>query len=202
MNRLADDDRAREIAAEILARPEYAQWRRWGEPEWTTSVFAWLRDALAWFAALPSERPYLLATIEIGLVLVAGLLTAHVLWSVRAALRASAPARRSDEVPDQPQWRARAEAAARAGDHLDAARLMQLATLDILMRRGLLHLGRSEPNRTLRARLREAPIDAPLRDRLIELIGRLETSWFRGRVADAALYADWLAVVRAVEAGR
>jgi hypothetical protein len=84
-----------------------------------------------------------------------------------------------------------AEDFAGRGRFVEAAHCAQLASLELLLRKRCLELERSDPNRTLRLRLREARLPAAIRDRFVLLLDRLEGSWFRDRVADRELYSDW-----------
>jgi len=197
-----DDDRVRELAAEILQRSEYAAWRPLGDDGSLLTVTASVRAFVDWFLDLPFRQPVLYWTIELGLILVAAILLTHVLWSIRAALNASRVRPETATHAVVPGWIEEAERLHRMGRYLDAARSLQIAVLDVLMRSDRLRLGRSEPNRILRERLHAAPIDVGTRDRLIDLIGRLETAWFRDAAASATLYDDWLTLLRDLRSAR
>jgi hypothetical protein len=195
---IADDERVRLVADEILSRSQYARWRSVGEQGWLADVGSSIGALLEWLVGFPTREPALSWTLEVALLLVAAVLLAHVAWSIRAALNASAATERQAPPAPRPDWLREAERAASSGRFLEAAHTLQLATLDELLRTDRLQLGRSEPNRVLRQRLQGAPLDEALRNRLVLLVDRLETSWFRAGAADAALYQDWRTLFAAV----
>src|SRR6266403_795887 len=84
-----------------------------------------------------------------------------------------------------------ADALARRGMFLEAARRVQLAALDLLLRARVVELGRSDPNRTLRRRLRDAALPEAERGDLLALIDWLEQRWFRDRNEERELYDRW-----------
>ena len=90
-----------------------------------------------------------------------------------------------------PRFADEAAALAASGAFLEAARRLQLAVLDLLLRRRVLELGRADANRALRDRLHRAPLPDAERIDLLALIDRFERAWFRDRIEDPALYADW-----------
>lgn len=191
-----NDDAIRALAAEILRRDEYAGTRRalaaWDSlREW----LAWLEALLGW-GELRDTNPALFYAILAALLVVAAALVAHIAWTVRAAL--VFPAARPPAAAGEPRARFAedAEELARAGRFLEAARLLQLAVLEILLRGRVVELARSEPNRVLRRRLAAAPLaDAERRD-LVALLDRYERRWFRDREEDAGLFEGWRALHR------
>lgn len=187
---LQSEDHIRNLAAEILSRSPYAQWRR-SEAQ---LGWRWLLDAIASFfdglARLADTRPVLYAALMIALFLLAGLLLWHVVYSIRRALRATPPPP-SPAAARGPTLREEAQRLAAAGLFLDAAHHLQLAAIELLLQRGVLELGRFEPNRTLRRRLRQAALPADERDDLLRLIDALERQWFRDRQGDRQLYLGW-----------
>lgn len=211
-------EQARELAREILARPDYARFRR--DPtflqDWIDALAQWLRETAGWLEGwLPgwvveawdglwSGLQGLLGlvfgqdalTVLMRLALAAALLGAfallvhHVLRQLRANAPASAPTRVSRGAGG-PGLLADADRFAREGRFLEAAHCTQLASLQLLLQKRCLELERSDPNRTLRRRLRDAPLPEALRDRFLTLLDRLESHWFRDRREDRALYGDW-----------
>jgi hypothetical protein len=181
MNPPPSDAAIRALAAEILRRSEYAQWR----------TSEWMVHALQWFARLGHDRPPLYWGLFVTLVVVALVLLAHVTIAIRAVLKA--PPRRDPEHADAslPSFVADAETLAAAGRYLEATRSLQLAVIEVLLRRRVVTLTRSDPNRTLRARLREAALPAGERGELIALIDRFERCWFRDGAGDRDLYEAW-----------
>ena|SRR5436309_11982693 len=82
---------------------------------------------------------------------------------------------------------------------LVAVALLLLAHVTWAVRRALavapparvLELGRSDPNRTLRRRLRDAALPEAERGDLLALIDWLEQRWFRDRSEERELYDRW-----------
>jgi hypothetical protein len=175
-----DDEHVRLLAARILERSEYAAWR--------PARFDWVFD---WISGLWAADPVLYWTLVGGLLLVTLLLLAHIAWSLRAALAAAVPTRAARPTRTEPRFVEEAETLARDGHFLEAARYVQLATLQLLLQAHVVELARSEPNRVLRRRLDEAALPEVERADLLALIGRLERGWFRDRREDPELYAAW-----------
>jgi hypothetical protein len=175
------DAAIRALAAEIVRRSDYTQWR----------TSEWIAHAFEWLVRLGHERPPLYWALFGTLTLIALVLIVHVTISIRAALRV--PPRRDGGPGDASltSFVADAEALAAAGRYLEAARRVQLAVIELLLRRRVVALARSDPNRTLRARLREATLPAGERGELIALIDRFERCWFRDGAADRDLYEAW-----------
>ena len=71
---------------------------------------------------------------------------------------------------------------------------MQLATLALLIEFDWLELARSDPNRTLRERIRASSLPGRERDQLIDLVDRLEALWFDEPREDRSLFEAWLAL--------
>jgi hypothetical protein len=175
------DEQVRALAVTILKRSEYSFWH---DTPWVLSFLAWLSD-------LWNSDPALYLLMLGGLVVVALLLLAHVAWAIRRALSVAAPARPPRPADGPPPFLEEADALARQGMFLEAARRVQLAALDLLLRTRMLELGRSDPNRTLRRRLRDAALPEAERGDMIALIDRLEQRWFRDRSEDRELYDRW-----------
>jgi len=194
----ATDEQVRALAREILARNAYARWRP-QRAGWVLDLVQrlqrWLHQWADWMRDLSVTRPVLYTVIVGGLVVISLLLLAHLVYALRVALatRNGAGSSATPEVP-APDFREEAAALARAGHFLDAAHRMQLAVIDVLLRRRVLELQRSEPNRTLRHRLRTAALPAAERAELLALLDRLERQWFRDRTDDRELYTAWCRV--------
>src|SRR6266516_2241861 len=168
------DEQVRALAVAIHKRSEFALWHD----------TPWLMSFLAWLSGLWETDPMLYWAMLAGLVAVALLLLAHVTWAVRRALAVAPPA-------VAPPFLEEADALARRGLFLEAARRVQLAALDLLLRARVLELGRSDPNRTLRRRLRDAALPEAERGDLLALIDWLEQRWFRDRSEERELYDRW-----------
>lgn len=187
----ADEARARALAREILRGPEYARWRELDGRDWVSGVGDGLGAMLQAFLEMPLRHPGWFWAIEVALIVVAVVLLTHVVVSIRAALSSSAPSSHPVLAREERDWLREAETVAARGAFLQAAHTLQLGVLDTLLRARRLRLGRSEPNRVLFERVREADLDEAVRSRLISLVARLETAWFRDRRDDAALYREW-----------
>jgi len=188
---LLSDERARELAREILSRPEYARFR----PSVLLERFAdWLSATLNWLSALYEVNPALWYVLFLGLVGVALALLAHVVWSVRVALRAAPPAPERRPAGEPPAFDREAEHLAADGRMLEAAHAMHLACIGRLLRSGALVLRRHDPNRTLRLRVAGAPLAPELRRDFAQLLDQLEARWFRDPVPqprDRELFESW-----------
>jgi hypothetical protein len=192
----ASDERVRELAADILAREEYAAFRV--DLEAWKGLLGWLADWAAWLENLRVASPALYGLLLAGLLFVALVLLAHVVWTVSLALRMPPPATASSAAQPGPGLLDQAESLAREGRFLEAARRVELATLALLLEERVIELARSEPNRVLRRRLRAAPLPAAERRQLLGLLDRLESGLFRDRLEDPELYAGWRALHRRV----
>jgi hypothetical protein len=187
------DDAIREAARAVLARPEYARFR-FAEtiPDWVEALKRWIAEYAQWTRALADTSPVLFALFIGTLVLISALLLAHIVWSLRVAMRGrpgeSGPSGGSAARRDFAEEAARLAA---RGDVLEACRALQLACLDLLIGRGALALARHDSNSTLRQRLRGSALPASLRDELIAAVDRLERSWFRDREPSVDLLALW-----------
>jgi hypothetical protein len=209
------DERVRALADELLARSRYAGYRRPKSTlqEWVDWLADFLRDPASWLPGWLSELwesigeallrllGGLLGDEPLALLtrfLLAGAVLATSAWIVANVVRAlregsaEGEAARSASVgPEDPGWLPRAEALAGQGRFLEAAHCTQLAALELLLRGEWLTLERSDTNRTLRQRLRAAPLPAAERGDFLVLLDRLESRWFRDRAEDRDLYGAW-----------
>ena len=195
------DERVRALADEVLARSRYAAYRR--PKSQLQELPDWLRDSweavkrglLGSLEGLLNDTPLaLLARFLLATVIVVAV--AAVMAALVRALRASPVAADAAEPDargsvDEASWIVQAEGFAGAGRFLEAAHCTQLAALQLLLSREWLALERSEPNRTLRRRLREARLPDTERVDFLALLDRLENRWFRDRVEDRDLYGAW-----------
>jgi hypothetical protein len=185
------DEHVREVAHAVLQRSDYAEWHRDEALQaWLEQLWRWLEQFNFRMADLSANQPLLYWAIVGGLLLTSALLLAHVVWTIRAALTTAAPARPPADAGGG-SLAAEADALARQGRFLEAARRLQLAAIDLLLRDRMISLSRFEPNRVLRRRLERAALPAAERQTLLALVDRLETAWFRDRVDDAELYRSW-----------
>jgi hypothetical protein len=161
-----------------------------------------LAHFLGYMDGLAATSPLLYWTLLGGLVVLALLLTTHVVVSLRSALAGSSVVERRDARADgAPSFAQEAERLAAEGRYLDAARKLQLACIETLLGRGVLELRRFEPNTTLRRRLDAAPIPPAQRREFAALLRRLETRLFRDRVEDRPLFEAWRELHRRLAAG-
>lgn len=188
---LPSDDRARRLAAEILGREEYTR------PRQALDSLAHLTDWLRWLdrlfglGDLIETNPLLYYLILAALLITAAALITHLVYSIRRALTWATPAPRRATEDGGPRFSDEAEALARQGHFLEAARRLQLGVLETLLQTRRLELSRSDANRVLRRRLAEAHLAEGERRDLLQLLDRFETSWFRDRQEDAGLYEGW-----------
>ncbi len=200
MNAALTDEKIRLLAQTILEREEYARFRpdpdeiaRWSK------VFDWLRNFLEWMDLQYERAPWIFWSILIAMALVAALLLAHLIWSLRIALR-TPTAQRSLRVSVQEQdLLAEAQRLAAQGRFLEAAHRIELAVIALLIERGVIELSRSDPNRILRKRMALAPVHESLRSDFVHLLNRLERQRFRDHEEDPALYEAWSTLHRNFE---
>lgn len=209
------DERVRALADELLARSRYAAYRRpkstlqeWVDaladrlrnagnwlPDWVGDLWAWIKAALLQFLeGLLGDEPLAILVR----FLLAGAVLATSVWIVASVVRTLREGAGGDEAAGSAPagvnghgWLARAEALAGQGRFLEAAHCTQLAALELLLSGEWLALERSDTNRTLRQRLREAPLPDAERSDFLALLDRLESRWFRDRVEDRDLYGAW-----------
>lgn len=184
------DDQVRALAQDILAQHRYAQWRDTGS-ELLERFLAWIADYLAWTEKLQAESPLLYGIFVAGLSLVALLLVAHIVWSIRVALAVPAPAEPTPRSAQAPRWAEEAERLALQGRFLEGAHRLVLGSIEVLVKRDVIELGRAEANRVLRDRVRGSSLPSGVRDRFLALLDAFEERWFRDRLEDAALYRQW-----------
>lgn len=187
------DEHLRALAAEVLARPEYARWRT-GK----TELSGWLLESfgrfLEWMARLAAESPWLYALVLCALIALTLLLLGHVIWSIRAAITASSPRAVEAAQPAGRNFASEAHALAQQGRFLEAAHRLQLASIQALLEKGVIELARHEPNRTLRERIAVSRLPASLQTDLIRCLDQLEVRWFRERDSGRDLYDAWVAM--------
>jgi hypothetical protein len=224
---LVTDEQAREAANEILSGREFTRWQTdydaWLAlleeladliPDWLIESGVWIGkmietifDSIAGF--LEFFGVFGSAQEGIGWIAVCILAAALIVlgrhWLSRVAVEAGSSRERRRPGRDHAEAMKSARDLARDGHYLAAAHRVQLATLALLIEFDWLELARSDPNRTLRDRVRGSAIPKPEARRLIELIDRLEMLWFSERHDDRALFEDWLTLderIVKVAAGR
>ncbi len=186
------DERARELAVEIVSRAEYA---RFAAPDFSVfNVPEWIAGLLGWVARLYETSRPLWFLLVFGLLALALALLGHVVWTIRAAIRASEAAAKPAPVPERRRLDLEAEALAAEGKLLEAAHAMHLACVERLVQRGFVELRRHDPNRTLRVKLASAALGGATRGEFLRLLDWLEERWFRDPTPDprdAELLGAW-----------
>jgi len=193
-----NDEQVRALAAEILSREEY--FRPGVAEEAWRALLARILGFLDFLEALRISSPLVYWVILAGLLLTALLLLAHVAWTVRLALRAPAPGASNSARSSEPGFLEQAESLAREASFLEAARRVELGTLELLLQRRVIDLSRSDPGRAFRERVRRSELPEAERDALIALQERLEAGLFREHAVDRSLYEAWLDLHRRLEA--
>ncbi len=191
------DEEIRSLAAEILSREEYFR-PGLAEEAWR-AVLTRIFGFFDFLDALRIASPFLYWAILFGLLLTALLLLAHVVWTVRIALRMPRPQAGESGRPSGPGFLEQAESLAREERYLEAARRVELGTLELLLRRRVIALSRSDPGRELREKVRGSALPEAERNALISLQRRLEAGLFREHRADRSLYQAWLELHRRLE---
>jgi hypothetical protein len=179
-----DEALVRDLAHRILDRPEYASWHASGSLDWLGRLGTWL-------ASLFFDNPALFWTIVGVLTLLLVLIVTHVSWTIRKGLAARPPVDADGALEPAPSYVDDAAAFAAGGHYLDASRAIQLGAIQLLIERGRLRLERSDSNRVLGRKLRDARMADALRQDLLTAITRLERDWFRDRHDDEDLYRLW-----------
>jgi hypothetical protein len=190
VNSVPSDAEVRELASRILGRPEYASWH-------VSETFV---KGLAWLAKLFETDPALFWILAIASLLLLLLIVAHVSYTIRVGMAGRPAAASVEPSASGPWFVAEARALAERGHFLDAARSLQLGSIDLLIRKGHVQLGRADANGVFRRRLRDATLDAGVRDELVALVARLERSLFRDRDEDEDLYRRWERAYAALDA--
>ncbi len=213
---MATDEEVRSAAAEILAGSEFTRWHTDYEswlalleriggltPDWMIEGVAWVKRAASAIFEWIGEVLRLFGVLGdvgegVGWVAVCVLIALSIVvawnWQMRRTWhRQSSTAQRSPGR-DHAEAIREAGALARMGQFLQAAHRVQLATLALLIEFDWLELARSDPNRTLRNRLRESALPKRERSELIALVDRLETLWFDAPREDRLLFEDWLSL--------
>jgi hypothetical protein len=178
------DSRVRDLAHEILARPEYAVVRPAAVETWLHSMLLRLIEWLQNLGTLRITAP--------GLYwLILGLLVAHIVWSISAALRAPDP---KEHLPGSGQLRdpaAEAEVLAASGNFLEAAHSLMIASFRTLAERSVIDLRPDRSNRWIRRALRDSQLNGTLVVEIDNLVTRTERQWFGGRENNPDIYSQW-----------
>jgi len=213
---LVTDEEARSAAKEILSAGDFTRWHL-GYEAWLVTLERiidlipdWLIDAVSWLEAviktLVNSIGDLLSAFGVfgdpieGLgwlgvcFLAAVLIVLGWRWVSRSQPESGASSNSPRLGRDHATALQRARDLASRGHYLEASHRVQLAILALLIEFDWLELARSDPNRTLRERVRGSALPKPEGRRLIELIDRLEKLWFDEPREDQDLFEDWLSL--------
>ena len=184
------DGRVRDLAHEILARPEYAGVHPATLENWLLRVIDRILDWLNSLGGLRVSAPSLFWTIFVGLLLILALMVAQIVESISAALRAPEP-----RLPTSPgplrDPAAEAEQQAAAGNFLEAAHNLMLASFRTLAERSVIELRPDRSNRWIRRALRESRLKDELVSEIDGLVARTERHWFGDRENSPDIYSQW-----------
>jgi hypothetical protein len=184
------DGRVRDLAHEILARPEYAGLHPSTLESWLVQVIDRIIDWLTSLGGLRVSAPGLFWTIFTGLLLILALMVAQIVAAISAALRAPEP-RTSTPIRPLRDPVAEAEQQAAAGDFLEAAHNLMLATFRTLAERSVIELRPDRSNRWIRRALRESKLNDNLIREIDGLVARTERHWFGDRENSPDIYSRW-----------
>ena len=189
----------RHLTAQILARPEFAAVNP-QMPSWVDSFLKlskWLRK-LEW---LHETAPTLYWLIVGGATAIGFGLVAHMIWTLRIALSAPAPAQTGGSPRSAaPDLMGEARELAAAGRYLDAAHCLMIASFLALAKNSIIELRPDRSNRWIRSALKDSPLEGKLADEMDELVVRTEQRWFGGREDDPELYNQWLSAAARIAA--
>lgn len=213
---MATDEEVRSAAVEILADSEFTRWHtdyeswlalleRVGEltPDWMIEGLEWLRRTASVIFEWIGEILRLFGVLGdvgagVGWVAICVLIALSIVvawnWQMRRIRHRESSAAPRSPGRDHAEAIREAGTLARMGHYLQAAHRVQLATLALLIEFDWLELARSDPNRTLRSRLRESALPMRERSELIALVDRLEALWFDSPREDRVLFEDWLSL--------
>jgi hypothetical protein len=185
------DSRVRDLAHEILARPEYAAARPLPVENWFYSMLVRL---IAWLQNLGTLRitaPGLYWVILVGLFVVLAVLVAHIAWSISAALRAPEPQERTASGGERRDPAAEAELLAASGNFLEAAHNLMIASFRTLAERSVIDLRPDRSNRWIRRALHDSQLNGTLVGEIDSLVARTERQWFGDRENSPDIYSQW-----------
>jgi hypothetical protein len=185
------DSAVRDLAHEILARPEYAANRPMAAETWLNSMLLRLIDWLANLGTLRVTAPGLYWLILGGLFLILAVLVTHIAWSISAALRAPEPVERAADDAELRDPAAEAELLAASGRFLEAAHNLMIASFRTLAERSVIDLRPDRSNRWIRRALRDSQLNGNLVGEIDSLVARTERQWFGDRNNSPDIYSEW-----------
>jgi hypothetical protein len=185
------DSAVRELAQEILARPEYASARPSSTETQLLSILHRFFDWLGSLGTLRVTTPALYWLMIVGLFLILAIMVAHIVWTISAALRAPEPPTRSAFGAKLRDHVAEAELLAASGSYLEAAHSLMIASFRTLAERSVIDLRPDRSNRWIRRALRDSKLNENLVREIDRLVTRTERHWFGDRENSPAIYSDW-----------
>lgn len=180
----------RKLASEILSNPPFDAWDD-SLAITLHRLLEWLSSFVPWLQKLYVASPGLYWLLLAGLLAVALLLIAHIVWSTRVALRSQAPQQQQSTAETRPLWSKEASDLASQGRYLEAAHRLALGSIQLLVAGGHIELDRSEPNRVLRKRVLSAGLPREFASEFLRQLDSFEAHWFRDRSEDPGLYEAW-----------
>jgi hypothetical protein len=180
----------RELARNILARREYGRISENPDLFWLD----WLHRLLAWIKVLRVNSPVLYWALMAALAIFVAVTIAQLVWSLRAALRAQAPATAISGNNGPPDLAAEAGQLAAAGRFLEAGHRLMIASFALLAARSVIDLRPDCSNRWIRAALRGSTLAQALAIEIGALVEQTERRWFGNRANEPDLYLQWRSV--------
>ena len=184
------DGKVRDLAHEILARPEYAGLHPTTIENWLLGVIDRIIDWISSLGGLRVSAPGLFWTIFTVLLLILALMVAQIVAAISAALRAPEP-KRPTSTGALRDPAAEAEQQAAAGNFLEAAHNLMLATFRTLAERSVIELRPDRSNRWIRRALRQSKLNDDLAKEIDGLVARTERHWFGDRENSPDIYSRW-----------
>ena len=185
------DPAVRKLAAEILARREYAPAKELDAAHWWAQ---WLRKVMDWLASFSDSRvsdPGLYWMVVAALTVILVVIIYLIVRNIREAMRTAEPPPPPRAGASPPDLAAEAESLAAAGQYLDAAHRLMIASYRTLGERSLIELRPDRSNLWIRTALRKSTLAGNLATELDGLIERTERRWFGLRENDPDIYLQW-----------
>jgi hypothetical protein len=185
------DPAVRKLAADILARREFAHTKTPIPDLWWLK---WIRKVLDWLATFGDLRMsdpglYWIVVAMLGVILIAiiFLIARNISETLRAAELPPPPS----PAGSPPDLAAEAESLAAAGRYLEAAHRLMIASFRAMGERSLIELRPDRSNLWIRGALRKSALAGGLALEIDRLIERTERRWFGLRENDPEIYTQW-----------
>lgn len=174
---LPSEEQVNALAREILERPRYKNFRPDSFDLLRIFGEKW-RASMTWLLELHDASPQTYWLLVSALSAACLLLVAHILWTLRAALRAPPPPPPAELRAEESDFARQARTLAARGEPLEAAHRLLLASLRVLAQRRHIPLSPGDGNRAVCRQLAASRLPESLRAQLIALIGETERAWF------------------------